>query len=38
MTDPTATPARTPFSFEPVETERITNIRTAVRMNSRTKD
>jgi hypothetical protein len=38
ITDPTATPARRPFSFEPVETLRITNMRISVRMNSSTND
>ena len=38
ITDPTATPASTPFSFEPVETLRITNMRISVRMNSNTND
>src|SRR5262245_43371289 len=38
ITDPTATPAKTPFSFEPVETLRITNISRKVRTASSTKD
>src|SRR5262249_47533982 len=38
ITDPTATPARTPFSFEPVETLRMTNISRKVSMNSSTND
>ena len=38
ITAPTATPASTPFSFDPVETLRITNMRISVRMNSSTND
>ena len=35
---PTAIPAMAPFSFEPVETHRITSIRIQVRINSMRKD
>jgi hypothetical protein len=38
MTAPTATPAMMPFSFEPAETQRITNIRMRVRIASSTND
>ena len=38
MTAPTATPASTPFSFDPVETLRITTIRISVRIVSITND
>jgi hypothetical protein len=38
MTEPTAIPAVMPFSAAPVETLRITNIRIAVRSNSRMND
>src|SRR6266576_4485299 len=38
ITAPTAIPAVMPFSAAPVETPRITNIKTAVRISSRTND
>ena len=38
ITAPTAMPAVIPFSAAPVETLRITNMRIAVRINSRTND
>src|SRR5262249_39364996 len=38
ITDPTATPASTPFSFEPVETLRMTNISSRARTASRAND
>ena len=38
MTAPTAMPAVLPFSFAPVETFKITNIRRKVRISSKTKD
>jgi hypothetical protein len=38
MTEPTTIPAVIPFSRAPVETARITNINSAVRISSRMKD
>jgi hypothetical protein len=38
ITEPTTIPAVTPFSRAPVETPRITNINSAVRISSRMKD
>ena len=38
MIEPTAMPAVMPFSAAPVETLRITNIKIAVRINSRMND